>query len=67
MSKWTHFDTIYARMEVATEKQPISIWVFQRDCSFFVRSPALRNLEPLPIRRRRGPQDVLMTRSQVPI
>ena len=77
MAKWTHFDTIYARMEVAAHcaqnepnreraeaAEPIPIWVFRRSCSYVVRSraelaaaAAARNLQSLPIRRRRGTQD----------
>jgi hypothetical protein len=85
MAKWTHFDTIYARMEVAAHcaqnepnreraeaAEPIPIWVFQRSCSYVVRTraddaaaarnlrsyaAAARNMQSLPIRRRRGTQD----------
>ena len=83
MSKWTLFDTIYARMEVAAhcgdcaQNQPnreraesIPIWVFERYCGYVGRSQAAtaiatRNLQSLPIRRRRGPQD--LARRQFPI
>ncbi len=71
MAKWTHFDTIYARMEVAAHcaqnqqnrerAEPIPIWGFQRYCGYAGESraaAAARNLQSLPIRRRRGPQDL---------
>jgi hypothetical protein len=83
MSKWTLFDTIYARVEVAAHcgdcaqnqqnrerAESIPIWVFERYCGYVGRSQAAtaiatRNLQSLPIRRRRGPQD--LARRQFPI